>query len=173
MHVLLTGSPGVGKTTLLRKVVTRLPGLVGGFYTEEMREEGRRVGFRIQALDGRKGILAHKDALGTYFVQDKKSDYKINLKDLEDIGVDSILKAIESSNLVVIDEVGHMELFSEKFRDAVLKAFDSRKTVLATISKYGGPFEEGLKSRADVKVVEVTRENRDALPDEVFRLVRG
>ena len=173
MNVLLTGRPGVGKTTVVRKVVTRLPGLVGGFYTEEIREGERRVGFKIQALDGRKGILAHKEARGTYFVQYKKSDYRINLKDLEGIGVDSILKAIGSSTIIVIDEIGHMELFSDKFRDAVLKAFNSGKNVFATISKYGGPFEENLKMGGDTRVIEVTRENRDALADEVFRMLRG
>jgi nucleoside-triphosphatase len=172
MNVLLTGSPGVGKTMVIKKAVTRLAGLVGGFYTQEIREDGRRVGFTIQALDGRKGILAHKDARGTYFVQFKKSDYWINLQDLDEIAVDSILAAIESSNVIVVDEIGHMELFSDKFREAVLKAFDSGKSILATISKYGGPFEEKLKGREAVRVIEVTLENRDRLADEVVKLVK-
>ncbi len=172
MIVLLTGRPGVGKTTVVRKVVSRLSGLVGGFYTEEMREGGRRVGFMIRTVDGGKGVLAHKSGEGTYFVQDDKSEYRINIRDLEEVGVTSVLEAVESADVVVIDEIGRMELFSDRFRDAVLKVVRSGKTVLATISKYGGPFEENLKMGDGVELIEVTKENRDSLPDDVLKLLR-
>lgn len=172
MNVLLTGTPGVGKTTVVKKVVSRLSGFVGGFYSEEITEAGKRVGFRIVTVDGRTGVLAHKSAEGTFFMYDTKTKYYINLRDLEWIGVQSILEAIKSASIIVIDEIGHMELFSDKFRDAVEQAVESDKTVFATISKYGGPFEEHLKERPDSKVVEVTLENRDKLPDKVFEMMR-
>jgi len=173
MRVLITGRPGIGKTTVVRKAISRLSGFCGGFYTEEIREGGKRVGFRIQALDGRTGILAHRRGKGTFFVKDKKTEYMINLKDLDDVASDALEKAVASSGIVVVDEIGHMELFSDRFKAAVLKVFESEKPVLATISKYGGDFEESLKLREDVKVLEIDEENRDKAVDEVIRLLRG
>ncbi|MBD3387852.1 MAG: NTPase [Candidatus Altiarchaeales archaeon] len=173
VNVLLTGSPGVGKTTVVRKVISRLPGSVGGFYTEEMLESGKRVGFRIRTVDGMAGVLAHKKSHGTYFVEDDRTEYRINLRDLEDIGVKSIIDAVESDDVVVIDEIGRMELFSDHFRDAVSHAFDSGKTVFASISKYGGSFEEELKMREGNRVFEVTADNRDSLPDVVLQALKG
>ena len=162
-NVLLTGAPGVGKTTLIRKVVTESDHDAGGFYTQETRAQGRRTGFEIITLEGREATLASVDIEG----QPRISKYGVDVAALDDVGVASIRAALRTRALVVIDEIGPMELLSEQFRQAVQEALDSDVPVLGTIVKRSRPFVDRIKARADVMVVEVTRENRDALVGEV------
>lgn len=157
-NILLTGKPGIGKTTTIKKVAAQLTGVsLGGFYTEEIREKGVRVGFRIVTLDGREGILAHvrhrsKYAGGRYFV---------NLRDLEEVGVESILSSL-GCDIIVIDEIGKMELFSQRFKESVLLALDSAK-VFGVIKLKEDEFTEKIRLRSDVEVIELTEDNRDHL----------
>ncbi len=170
-HVLLvTGPPGCGKTTLVRRVVECLPCPASGFYTEEVREAGRRVGFRLVTLDGQTGILAHVNWKGkTPF---RVGRYGVEVGVLDTLGVDAIRRAVEQGILVVIDEIGPMELFSAAFRDAVLWALDQGACILGTVVRRPVPFAEALKRRPDVTVVEVSPENRDRLVDELVARIR-
>src|SRR4030043_458341 len=108
----------------------------GGCYTEEIRTGGARQGFRIVTLDDHDATLSHVDFPGRYRV----SKYGVNVQNLDNVGVAAIDQAIEESDLIVIDEIGKMELFSPHFREAVLKAVDSGKKVLGTIMLSPTPF---------------------------------
>ncbi len=165
--LLLTGRPGVGKTTIVRSVAARLGAAAAGFYTEEIREAGRRTGFRLVTLDGRSGILASVNKSGPYRV----GKYRVHLDDLERIGVDALQQAMVRSRtrVVVIDEIGKMELFSLAFREAVLAVLDGPKDVLATVMQASHPWADEIKVRSDTTVLNVTRDNRQALPEEVVR----
>ncbi len=165
--ILLTGRPRVGKTTIIRDVVRRLSGQVGGFYTEEMKEQGRRQGFKIVTLDGREGILAHVGIKSRLRV----SKYGVNLTDLESIGVAAIREAIDQKDYVIIDEIGKMELFSKPFRDAVWEAIHSHKSVLGTITLASHPWANSVKALPQVTVIEVTRANRDKIARQVSNLL--
>jgi nucleoside-triphosphatase len=167
MKILLTGRPGIGKTTIVLKVLSACGLDAGGFTTAELRERGDRVGFSISAIGGKSGILAHVDFAGRHRV----GRYGVDLAALENIGVRSIEDAIGSKELIVVDEIGKMELFSEKFAGAVLRAFESGKHVLATVMERPHPFADSLKARGDVRVIEVTRENRGRLVDEFVSLL--
>ncbi|MFQ5892523.1 MAG: nucleoside-triphosphatase, partial [Candidatus Methanofastidiosia archaeon] len=149
--------PRIGKTTLIQKVVKNFDS-VSGFYTKEILRGGRRIGFKIQDFRGRKGILAHLDHKSKYRV----SKYGVNLKDLEEIisGIDL------SKDLIVIDEIGKMELFSLRFREFVLKALETRK-VLGTILLRANPFCDEIRKRRDTEIIEVTFQNREKLVFEV------
>ena len=162
--ILLTGRPRVGKTTIIKDVVTRLPGQAGGFYTEEMRERGRRQGFKIVTLDGREGVLAHVGIKSRMRV----SKYGVNLADLEGIGVAAIREALAQKDCVVIDEIGKMELFSQAFRDAVWEAIHSDRPVLGTITLRPHPWADRVKALPQVTVVEVTPANRDEIARQVL-----
>jgi nucleoside-triphosphatase len=165
-NILLTGPPRVGKTTLIMKALAKLKEKdSGGFYTEEIREKGVRVGFRILTLDGMEGILSHVDYRGGVRV----GRYGVNLIDLEEVGVKSILDSLEK-DVVVIDEIGKMELFSGKFRDAVMKALDTGK-VLGTIKLGIDEFTEEIRMRKDVETIEVTFQNRDTLADRLIEKI--
>jgi nucleoside-triphosphatase len=161
--ILLTGSPGCGKTTLIQRVVAQLDREIGGFYTEEMREAGRRLGFKMVTFDGQEGILAHVDIQSRCRV----GKYGVDLAALDAVGTASIRRALDRGALVVIDEIGPMEMFSEAFCAAVLAALDGAP-VFGSIVKRHKPFSDRIKARPDVTVIEVTRENRDSLLDEVL-----
>jgi len=155
--ILLMGRPRVGKTTIIKEVLKRLPGRVGGFYTEEIKERGKRQGFRIVTLDGQEGILAHVDVRSRYRV----SKYGVDLVSLEKVGVTAIWHAISASDCVVIDEIGKMELFSAAFKEAVLAAIESDKLVLGTIMLRSHPWADAIKAHPQVTLIKITEANRD------------
>jgi nucleoside-triphosphatase len=167
--ILLTGSPGCGKTTLIRRVVASLPGPAGGFYTQEIRERGKRKGFEIITLDGRRGVLAHADIRGPKRV----SKYGVDTSALDTLGVDAIQRSVAEGGVVVIDEIGPMELFSDRFRQAVLAALESDATVLGTVAKRSMPFTDRIKSMPGVTVIEVRRDNRESLLSHILDLIQA
>ncbi len=166
----LTGRPGVGKTTVLLRIVEKLRKQnlrIGGFISREVRKDKSRIGFKIIALDnGREGWLAHvRQPVGP-----KVGKYRVCMKDLESIGVGAILRAIREAEIIVIDEVGPMELFSQSFRKAVIEALNSEKIVLGTVHyRIKTSFVAEIKEREDVVIVEVTRENRERIPEDITR----
>jgi nucleoside-triphosphatase len=162
-NLLVTGKPGVGKTTLIERVVNVLDGRVGGFYTHEIREKGGRVGFRLMTWEGDIGILAHVNLRCPFRV----GKYGVDIATMNEIGVPSILKALEEADLIAIDEVGRMELFSDAFKDAVMSALESEKPLLAVIQERPDPFLDGIRHRTDVRLIPVTFQNRDSLVQEL------
>jgi len=166
VNVLLTGRPGIGKTTLIKRLIGATPLSKGGFYTEEVREQGQRVGFSLTTLDQKKTLLAHLKIRSSYRV----GRYGVDIDTFEAIGVESIRKAISSRELIIIDEIGRMELFSRKFREVVLQALKTGR-VLATIKQGRGYFIDEIKSRKDVRVLEVNLENRETLSSKLVTTV--
>lgn len=163
-NILITGRPGIGKTSVILKAVQQFPGRMGGFITGEIKRSGKRVGFELETLDGKRGILAHIDVKSPY----KVSRYRVNIDDLEKIGVKSIKNALDDCELIVIDEIGKMELFSSNFRNVVLEALNSAVKVLATITHSNLPFVIKIKNRKDVKILEVTIKNREYLHKKIL-----
>lgn len=166
LHILFTGKPRTGKTTLLKRIVKELPSC-GGFYTEEIIERGQRIGFKIKTVDGKEGILAKKGLVSQY----KLGHYGINIHDLEKIGVKAIEEAQYTKEIIVIDEIGKMELFSEKFKASVLSAFDSGKRVLATLHMAKIGFLNTLRDRKDVILFTVNINNHEEIFNKVLSLV--
>src|SRR6266571_3269214 len=161
--VLLTGRPGCGKTTLIKRVVNKLALPAGGFYTEEIRGGGQRVGFKIITLEGKEAIFAHVD----FKTRERVGKYGLNLSALEAVGVKAIRESGRAQQLVVTDEIGPMELRSAIFRDAVSEALDSNVPILATITARSLPFADAIKKRPDVIVIEVRQDNREQLASEL------
>ena len=152
---LLTGKPGTGKTSLIKQVVAGVGERAGGFYTEEIRDQGVRLGFRLITLDGRSTTLAHVNIHSPYQV----SKYGVDIAGLERVGVFTLRQAQEQCELVVVDEIGKMELFSESFRQAVLDLIESGKRVLGTIMLGPHPWADAVKHKMQVSLVTVTRDN--------------
>jgi len=166
MNVLVTGRPGIGKTTLIKRLIEASSLSKGGFYTEEVREKGQRVGFSLTTLDGKRSLLAHLKTKSPYRV----GRYGVDIDTFEAIGVESIRKAISTNDIIIIDEIGRMELFSRKFREVVLQALKTGR-VVATIKKGRGDFIDKIKSRKDVRVLEVNLENRETLSSKLTKIV--
>ncbi|MGC9048636.1 MAG: NTPase [Patescibacteria group bacterium] len=168
-NIFITGRPGCGKTTLIMEILRGIDLSVGGFYTAEIREKGMRKGFKIITIDGKEGILAHQNIKSPY----KVSKYGVNIKDLEKIVVKAVLGALKRDKICIIDEIGKMELFSEKFKKAVLTALDSKNKVLGTIKLTPDPFTDKIKKRKDTKVFYLTRENREEIKEKLKQLLKS
>lgn len=166
-NILVTGKPGAGKTTLVKSVIRELPIEAGGFFTEEIREGRERKGFRICSLEGDKGLLAYKGLESPF----KVGSYGVNLVDLEKIGVTAVLKALRDKELIVIDEIGRMELYSLQFKKAVLEALESSKPVLATIKIKPSKFTQMIEKRSDVLLFRLTLENRKKVKDAIKKIL--
>jgi nucleoside-triphosphatase len=162
--LLLTGKPGTGKTALIKEALARTKIKGGGFYTEEIRTGGIRQGFRIVALDGQEAILAHVSISSPYQV----SKYRVDTDALDRVAVATLRQALEESDLIVIDEIGKMELLSPLFREAVMQAINSGKRVLGTIMLNPHPFANEIKRHPEVEVLLVTRDNRNEVMNKVL-----
>ncbi len=157
----------MGKTTVILKLLTKIRRDCDGFYTEEIREKGIRVGFRLVTLSGEAGILAHKMFQSPYRV----GKYGVNIECLEKLGIRAIEAALARDKIVIIDEIGKMELFSNLFREAVITALNSKPPLIATIMYHPHLFCNQLKNRPDVILLTVTISNRDELPEKILAIL--
>jgi len=170
--ILITGQPGIGKTTILLRTVgaLKIEGYkIGGMISREVREGGTRVGFEIVNYEtGQKGWLAHVNQP----TGPKVSKYRVNLSDLNAIGASSILHAVADANVIVVDEIGPMELFSPAFKEAVSIAIESEKPVIGTIHYRAlDPLITTIKAREDAEILEVTQKNREQLHNIIINKV--
>ena len=147
----------MGKTTIIKKLIDKLKLPAGGFYTEEIREDNIRKGFAVATLSGFKGVLAHRNFKSRY----KVGSYGVGIYTLNRTGVKEIQMCLMERKVIVIDEIGKMELLSPQFQEVAEKALDADNPVLGTITLARHPFVEKVKARDDVKIIEVTKENRD------------
>jgi nucleoside-triphosphatase len=169
-NVLLTGLPGCGKTTVVRRLVKLLnSNRLAGFYTDEIREHGHRVGFTAVGLGGPAATLAHVGFHGPHRV----GRYGVDLRSFEAIVEAELNRQPGNADAFVVDEIGKMECMSPVFVEAVTRILDSSVPVLATIAAKGGGFIAGVKARPDVEIVTVTAANRDELPNELASRVRS
>lgn len=161
-NLLLTGRPGVGKTTLIKHLIQPLEIKVGGFWTEEIRAGGRRVGFSIKSTTDEE-VLAHIDSTSRFRV----GPYGVNLSAFERVGVRAIEQAIVSDDLIIMDELGRMELYSDRFQDTAVRALDCTKPVLGVIQDRRNVFLDRIRARKDIILVRVTLENRAHIADKL------
>ena len=166
---LLTGRPGTGKTSLIKQVVAELGDKAGGFYTEEIRTQGLREGFRLVTLDGQDAILAHVDIRSQY----KVSKYGVDIDSLDRVGVSALRKAAQQCDVVVVDEIGKMELFSANFREAILQIINSGKKVLGTIMLNANPWADAIKRHPQVNLITVTRDNHHLVLERLQSWLRA
>lgn len=164
----LTGIPGVGKTTVLLKIVEDLKAKgcnVGGMISHEIRSYGERVGFEILDLSSnQRGWLAHINQQNG----PKVGKYRVNIADLENVGARAILDAVQNCDVIAIDEIGPMELFSEKFKEAVKRAVECEKLVIGVVHwKTRDSLIDTVKKLEDTEIIEVKSENRSYLHEVV------
>jgi nucleoside-triphosphatase len=169
-RLLIEARPGAGKTTALGRLAERLreAGVpLSGFLTRELREQGRRVGFEIETFTGERGLLAHVDIKGSPRV----SRYGVDVDEFERVVLPE-LDAPPSRGVVLTDELGKMELASQRFREAVLALLEGPASVVATVHTARHPFTDELKRRPEVSTVRLNAANRDRLPEELWDLLR-
>jgi nucleoside-triphosphatase len=162
--LLLTGKPGTGKTGLIKEAIDKSRIKASGFFTEEIRIGGIRQGFRIVTLDGQEAILAHINIFSPHQV----SKYKVDIDSLNRVGVSILQQSLRGGDLIVIDEIGKMELLSLRFREVVLQAICSGRKILGTIMLSPHPFADRIKRRPEVRTLVVTGANRSQVLGEVL-----
>ena len=170
-NLLLTGHPGVGKTTLLKTLIQRCQNLaLTGFYTEEIREQQARVGFRAVALNGSSVVFAHRD----FHVSPEHQigRYGVKTQVLESLLLSHLDSRSKAADLVVVDEIAKMELLSTGLKEGLKEALDSSCPLLGVIALKGTGFIKRVKRRDDVEIFRVTPKNRDALGEQVFRRLK-
>jgi nucleoside-triphosphatase len=167
----------VGKSTIVRRVAEELKQTgvqVGGMTTADIRSGSERVGFEIRnLLTGEVGVLAHANRAAGLRI----GRYRVDSEDLDRIGTAAVLSAISAAKLVVIDEVGPMELTSARFKDAVRAALGSQKPIIGTVHRNAqDPLVREIKSDPKIEITEVTHGNRNTLAKvlvERFRAALG
>ena len=166
-RLMITGRPGVGKTTLIKRLINRLGQKAGGFFTEEIREEGRRVGFAIADTWSNRGILAH---LSREVVPQgpRVGKYTVNVADIERIAVAALRRAARESRVVVCDEIAKMELFCPAFAAAVEECLNTPVAFVGTLQQSQHPFILKIRGRKDVEVLVLTPANRDEMLQHVL-----
>jgi nucleoside-triphosphatase len=170
-RLLLEGRPGIGKTTVARRLLHLLQEAgvpVGGFTTAELRTGGRREGFLVEAVSGAQEVLAHVDLPGPPRV----GRYGVDLAAFDRVALPA-LRTPGTGGVVVVDELGKMELASAPFRDAVMQLLDRDVAVVATVHQARHQFTDALRRRPSIRVVRVTEATRSALPEQLMDCLIG
>ena len=166
---LVTGEPRIGKTTALKKIIDGMGNKrCGGFYTEEVRSGGERCGFRLITLDGLTGMVADVNSKSELRV----GKYGVVLDSLENIGLPAIYKILSSTGLIVIDEIGPMQLYSDKFKQAVVDVLKSALPLLGTIVCRSHPWLDELKQQSGVELYHLTLDNRNKVPKTLIETLQ-
>ncbi|KNA19308.1 hypothetical protein SOVF_062900 [Spinacia oleracea] len=175
--IFVSGSPGVGKTTLIIRVLENLrasnPNLkVQGFYTREIRQENERVGFEVITMNDQRGTLASINNPSPESARwPTVGRYRVDIASFETVALPE-LQIKEDTHLFVIDEVGKMELYSSSFLPAVLRLLDSNIPLLATIpiARHGRdiPGVARLRNHPRATIYTINPNNRDAHTERVY-----
>jgi len=164
--ILLTGLPGCGKTTAVTRILANLKNVkTAGFYTQEIRQNNRRKGFRWIRLDGATGILAHVDIKEPFRV----GKYGVDIAGFEEFVLPVLDIGQTEAELFIIDEIGRMECLSEKFVTAVQRLFASGKSVLATVAQKGRGLIWQVKNFPETRLFNLTQQGRDKTIAEIVQ----
>lgn len=167
-NIFITGAIHIGKSTILNKVIDRLPHLkIAGFRTSPIFKENIKKGFTFESLKGTEKIFAHVDLK----TNDQFDIYQFDPEIFEQIGVASLKKAIEKSDLILMDEIGMMEQQAVKFRQAIIACLNSPKLVLGVFQQRASWFSAILKERNDTAIFPINEINRDSIPDLIIKLI--
>jgi nucleoside-triphosphatase len=166
-NILITGPPGIGKTTLIKRISYDLQYLnPAGFYTEEIRVKGIRKGFSLVSFDGRRGMLSHTDITSRYRV----GKYGVDIVAFDDF-LGHIAFSRPDTGVIIIDEIGKMECISDRFKKLLKTILEQEKPIIATIASKGVGIIAEIKKRDDVELYLMTQNNRHSLLQEIPRLV--
>lgn len=162
-NLLIAGGTGSGKTTLLRDVTLPRKERIGGFYTEHILSGHIRKGLMMRTFDGQERVLAAKGLKSPHLL----GKYGVDLNALENVGVPALRLGLMTKDVIAVDEIGAMEMMSERFRQTLLECLTSTKPVLATIRSASDPFSDQVKKFADTQTLVLTKSNYASVKQQV------
>ncbi|MEM3342527.1 MAG: NTPase [Thermoplasmata archaeon] len=170
----ITGLPGSGKSQALIKVIEMLEAdniVVGGMVTGAIIEENQRVGVFVKDWTTKEqGVMAHINSTSKINID----GFGVDISELDRVGVKAINTAVDNAEVIVIDEVGRMEVESANFVATVKKAMETTKPIILTLHKKSrNPLLQDIRRRDDLRILEVTPINRNILPYKIIKLLRG
>src|SRR3989338_883620 len=167
-NIIITGLPRSGKSTLLKKIIHTIPHK-NGFVTSEIKPGSERIGFEIEMTNGNKALLAHKYDTPSKL---RVSTYNVSIDELEMFS-DELMNRWGSEDVLYLDEIGQMQLFSKKFQRLVLNYLDSPQTTIMTLTNaFTSDFTEQIRKRDDIILVELHEGNRNEQELFIKELVR-
>ncbi len=166
-QILITGMPGSGKTSLIKKLANNISEPYSGFFTGEIREKGIRTGFEVETFSGKKEMLAHININSKL----KLSKYGVDIEGLEKLAIPEIEKALEDKSLLIIDEIGKMELFSERFKNFLNEVYKSKIRLIATMMYKPNPICDHLKKAPGTKLFVLQKGRSSKLYEQITALI--
>jgi nucleoside-triphosphatase len=168
-NILITGLPGIGKTTLIRRIAHDLQNLNPvGFFTEEIRIKGIRKGSSLVSLDGKREMLSHTDITSRYRV----GRYSVDIAAFDDF-LGHIAFFSPDTGVIIIDEIGKMECISDRFKKLLKTILEQERPVIAAIASKGEGIIEEIKRRDDALLFVMTLNNRNSLLPEILKLFQS
>jgi nucleoside-triphosphatase len=169
--ILLTGKPRVGKSTLIKKIVEKIgPNICGGFYTEEIRDSDNRIGFNCVTIDGISEVIAHVESRSSIRV----GRYGFELEAFENIAIKSIGDSLSTKKIIVIDEIGFMQMYSDSFQKLVYKIVSNNQhIVLGTVPLDNHPQIDPIKNLDGVKIIPINEDSRDSVSEDLINSCRN
>jgi len=163
-NVFITGKKGIGKSTLLNKIINIVGCALGGFVQgKEFTDE--KISYKIISLYNPK----QNYTIGIY---DKKKAYLNTDINIFNVVSEEILqRCLNSGDLIILDELGFMEENSEVFKNSIFKILDSNKPVLGVLKECNTDFVRNIKMRKDVQVIRIDEINRNLMEKEIIKIL--
>lgn len=167
--ILMTAAPGTGKSTAIQKIISLIgKDRCGGVYAGEIAENGERTGFKITTLDGKEGVLSSIYSSSPLRV----AEFGVNLEEFESICLPALKDALENKEVLIIDEIGPMQMYSKAYQDMLIQIAESGKTAVGTIYQGPYPWIDEFKKHKNVELIELSLENRDWLPAHIVKTMK-
>ncbi|MEG2338680.1 MAG: nucleoside-triphosphatase, partial [Clostridium sp.] len=171
-NILLTGHPGVGKTTLLYKIIERLNLSIGGFkvdrYINQIGSTETKTFILSSLFNGIDNFKIAK-------VRSTDSSFDMNIfpEEFEKASIAIINRSIMERDVIVLDEIGVMESNSPLFKQSIIDSFESPKLVIGILKGRDAPFLNSIRNRDDVDIINVTCENRSSLLQTILDMLQN
>lgn len=162
--VFLTGERGIGKSTVLNKVIQNINCSLGGFIQDKELNGDKTIFKVISLYNPFKTYI-----IGIYHI--KKAFLYKDINAFNMISREILDKSFNSRKLIILDELGFMEEDSECFKKSVFKILDSNTPVLGVLKECDSNFVRTIKNRNDVQVIKIDKMNRDTIHEEIIKLL--
>ncbi len=169
-NIFLTGPLHIGKSTIINKVIQQWPEWkIGGFRTRPVFDNAQKCGFIFQSFDGQEDCFAHTEMNSP----DQFDVYHYDANIFETLGCSALGRSLSESDLIVMDEIGVMEIRARQFQQMIVRCLDAPVWVIGAFQQRADWFRKLLANRSDTVIFEVDSANRDELVQRIIALLHN